>query len=91
MTKISGSKSVSNQENIVIVANKKTDLKKFGFSKEELVFIKESTGKKEHKSVMINQYKRVVYLELIDEDKTDVLSAEAARTGASAGSGTKSN
>lgn len=79
MTKISIVTSVSNQENIIILADKKSNFADIGFSKQELTYIKDCIAKKEQKRVTINQYRRVAHIAVIDEGKTVELTSEACR------------
>ncbi len=79
MTKISSVTSVSNQENVVILADKKSNFKDAGFSKQELAYVKDCITKKEQKMVTINQYKRAVHIAVIKEGKTEELTSEVCR------------
>ncbi|HEX8516323.1 MAG TPA: leucyl aminopeptidase [Bacteroidia bacterium] len=57
---------INNSESLVLLCGKSSDLNNYGFSKEELGFIKNEINVKEKKSVVINQFSRHVIIQLTD-------------------------
>jgi leucyl aminopeptidase len=78
MTAIKYSQSVSNKDNVVLLADSKSDFSKYGLSKDELTFLKEQIGKEEH-IISINQYKRRVVIYIEEKKKEAYLTVEAFR------------
>jgi leucyl aminopeptidase len=78
MTTLKYSQSVSDKDNIVLLANAKSDFSKYGLSSEELTFLKFEIGKEEH-IVSVNQYKRRVVVYIEEKKKEAYLLTEAYR------------
>ena len=78
MTTIKYSQSVSDKDNVVILAHAKSDFSKYGLSSAELAFLKAEVAKEEH-SISINQYKRRVVVYIAETKKEEYLTTEAFR------------
>ena len=63
ITYIKRKTTISKQDNLVIICNKTSDLSKFSFSREEIIFIKKEWNNKKE-TIIINQYYRVISLVL---------------------------
>ena len=68
-TTISHAKNLKDDDTLILLVKKGDDLTPYGFSKEELEYIKEELGKKEKKLVTINQYKRWIFVQPLKEKK----------------------
>ena len=61
--------TITDKDNLILLCDKKNNLKSFGFSKSELGFIsKEQKDKKE--IVVVNQYNRLVFVVYPKKEKT---------------------
>ncbi|MEO6882745.1 MAG: leucyl aminopeptidase [Bacteroidia bacterium] len=79
MTNITKKTSISGNDNILLLCSAKTNLVNFGLTKAEADFVKNEISKNEKKFLTINQLKRYVFIQLIDEKKDAYLTLEAQR------------
>ena len=80
---ISKSGKIRNDRDLIIIANKNSDLGKYEFSDEELNYLKRQI-KNKSEQILINQYKRIVIISVIDvKDKKEFQVLEQMRKSAS--------
>lgn len=82
MATISKKSAINNSESIVLLCGRSSDLANYGLSKAELDFVKAETEKKEKKTLLINQLRRYVFIQFIEEKKEPSLLLEALRKAA---------
>jgi leucyl aminopeptidase len=78
MTAIKYSQSISDKDNLVVLANAKTNFSGYGLSSAELAFLKAEIGREEH-IISINQYKRRIVVYIAESKKEAYLTTEAFR------------
>lgn len=69
----------SENENIVILCKKNTSLTTYGLSSAEIAFVNNALEKQGKKSVLINQLKRIVWIQLLDKKENEYLVWETLR------------
>lgn len=79
MTTVSKTTELSTNKTLVVLGNKKSTFEKHGLSKAEMDFVNNRIKNTEKKVIVINQPKRVVYVQLVDSKHTPELTAEAYR------------
>jgi leucyl aminopeptidase len=79
MTTISKKSALNNNDSIVLLCGKGSNLNNYGLSKEEIDFIKNEINTKDRKSIQINQLKRYVIIQIIDNKKEKYLTLESLR------------
>lgn len=79
MTTISKKSALNNSENLVLLCGKASNLNNYGLTKEEIDFVKNEINTKEKKWLCINQLKRYVIIQLIDNKKEKHLTLETLR------------
>jgi leucyl aminopeptidase len=84
MTSISKKSVINNGDNLVILCNKNSNLSNYGLSKAELDFIKNEITKKDKKQICINQFQRLVIVQLIDVQKENYQTLEKLRKASTA-------
>ncbi|UPT67575.1 MAG: leucyl aminopeptidase family protein [Sphingobacteriales bacterium JAD_PAG50586_3] len=67
------------KNNIVLLATGKTKFDGFGFSKEELSYLRQQLEDGKTRLVALNQYKRWVYVQLVDKKKEEYQTVESFR------------
>lgn len=73
---------LSAKDNIVLLANKNSDFKPYGFSDKELKYVVDQVYKKKSEIVTINRYERVIFVVPIDRKGEAHKVLERARTDA---------
>ncbi|HVA97434.1 MAG TPA: leucyl aminopeptidase [Bacteroidia bacterium] len=79
MTAITKKTSISGSDNILLLCSEKTNLTNFGLTKPEADFVKNEISKNEKKFLTINQLKRYVFIQIIEQKKEANLTLEANR------------
>ena len=79
MTQINKSSKVSEKNSLVLIGNKKNSFANNGLSKSEKEYIKKALEEDDKKVVLINQYKRWIYVVLLPKKKEDYQTLEAIR------------
>ena len=79
MTLVKKAPAPSENENIVIVCKKNSNISFFGISASEIEYAKIEFEKKDKKLVVINQLRRVIILSLFDKKEKEPLTLEACR------------
>jgi leucyl aminopeptidase len=79
MATISKKSALNNNESVVLLCGKASNLNNFGLSKEEIDFVKNEINTKDKKNVCVNQLKRYVIIQLIDNKKEKHLTLESLR------------
>lgn len=79
MTLLRKTSIIPPKSNLVILCKKNSDLKSFGFSPEEFSYIKTGFQKQERKLLIINQFNRIVFVQLVDDLKEAYKNSEAGR------------
>lgn len=78
-TTIKKSSSVIPGQSIIVLAKAEDKFTSLGLSKEEVSYIEKEIKKKEKKLVIINQYSRWVFIQLIEKKKEEYLTNESCR------------
>jgi leucyl aminopeptidase len=79
MTTLKKTAAVSVNDNLVVLCSKKTNLASLSLSASELEFIKTEFGSHDRKLVVLNQFRRFVFVQLIEDKKEAHLVTEACR------------
>src|ERR1051325_1645429 len=79
MTSLKKAPSPSENENVIVLCKRNSDLNSFGLSSTELAYAQNEFEKKNKKSVCINQFRRLVVLQLLDKKEKEYQTLEAAR------------
>ncbi|MCW3083556.1 MAG: peptidase [Bacteroidetes bacterium] len=83
MTTISKKSTINNNESVVLLCGKSSNLTNYGLSKAEIDFVKTEMGAKEKKCVVINQLSRYVFIQLMEVKKDRSQYLESIRKTAS--------
>jgi len=78
-TKISKTSSIPSNEAVVFLGKRNNAFKGLGLTAQELSFVKTEIKKNEKLSVQINQYKRYVYVQVLDSKKKGYQLMESCR------------
>ncbi|HEY4799740.1 MAG TPA: M17 family peptidase N-terminal domain-containing protein, partial [Bacteroidia bacterium] len=79
MTFVKKSPAPSANENIIVLCKQNSPLSGFGLSAEEISFVKNEFEKKEKKTVILNQLKRMVALQLLEKKAKEYITLETLR------------
>lgn len=79
---ISKKSALNNNENVVLLCGKTSNLNNYGLSREEIDFVKNEISTKDKKCLYINQLKRYVIIQLADIKKEKYLTCESLRKAA---------
>lgn len=71
--------SAGAKNNVVLLATGKSKFDGFGFSKDELGYIRRQLSDDKTKMVVINQFKRWVYVQLVEKKKEEHITLESFR------------
>ena len=71
-------KKIPSNESIVLIGEKFSDFKKYSFNQQELNFIKSNLNKK-NEQIIINQYNRWIFIQLVKNAKTKPQTQEKIR------------
>ena len=71
--------TISKNDNLILLANKKSNLSTFGLSKKELVYTNNTINKKKKEIVLINQYNRHIFVIVPKQEKNANKHAEKCR------------
>src|SRR3954464_6847788 len=79
MTALRKTTKIMPGKSIVLLGKKKSDYSIYGLSKDEVEYALNQFGKTEKKCVVLNQLKRMVYIQLIEEKEDPNLTLESCR------------
>jgi leucyl aminopeptidase len=82
MATISKKSALNNGESMILLCGKASNLNNYGLSKEEIDYVKNEINAKERKCIYVNQLKRHVIIQVIDNKKEKYLTLEALRKSA---------
>ncbi len=83
MTTISKKSTINNNESVVLLCGKSSNLTNYGLSKAEIDFVKTEIGAKEKKCTVINQLSRYVFIQLMESKKDRSQYLDSIRKAAS--------
>jgi leucyl aminopeptidase len=79
MTTLKKTAAVSANDNLVVLCSRKTNLAALSLSEPEMEFIATEFSRHDKKLVVLNQFRRFVFVQLIEDKKEPHLVAEACR------------